>query len=149
MSNVRQELAWGEAQEEAVLRRWTKLSRYGKGAARFLRTGELDQYDFLVLAKSGLPLCFVEVKVRRVKFGLYGDVLAPWSKHTFARAASKHQLPFLLVTEYACNALVEVDLTVQPASRRNVARRDRPGTAPIPHGLYAGDQLVVLAGASE
>jgi hypothetical protein len=144
MTDVRTELAWGEAQEERVLNRWARLSKHAKGGARFLRTAERDQYDFLVLDKSGLPLCFVEIKSRRVSFGLYGDVLTPWSKHSYAKKAAKHALPFILVTEYACGTLVEVDLTVKPRSQKNVARRDRPGTPPIKHGLYSGDQLLVL-----
>lgn len=144
MSNVRTELKWGEAQEERVLQRWSRLSPHAKGAARFLRTAETDPYDFLVISKTGLPLCFVEIKSRRVAFGLYGDVLTPWSKHLYAKRALKHALPFVLVTEYACGTLVEVDLTVKPRTAKSVARRDRPGTDPIKHGLYAGDQLAVL-----
>lgn len=149
MGNVRRELAWGEAHESAVLKRWVKLSPHARGAKRFLRTEELDQYDFLVLDGLGVPLCFVEIKVRRTDLAKYGDVLTPWSKHTFAKKLARHQLPFLLVTQYACGSLVEVDLTGKPAVKKQVARRDRPGMKPVPHGLYQGTQLTVLAGVDD
>lgn len=140
-----EEIAWGEAQEREVVQRWVELSATGKLAKRFVKSLEFDPYDVLVLGDRGMPLCALEVKVRRVKLGEYGDVMAPMRKFEFAVAMRALGFPYLLATQYACGSLVEVDLSLSPAEVKSIARRDRPGMKPVPHGFWKGDQLVRLA----
>ena len=139
-----EEVNFGEAQERAVATLWTKISPTGKQARRFVKTEDFDPYDVLVIAEKGLPLCALEIKVRRVAWGEYGDVLTPLKKHLFALELKERGLPYLLVTQYACGTLVEVDLSQRPKQERFVARRDRPGMNPVAHGLWKGSQVVVL-----
>ena len=143
-----EEVNWGEAQELDVVRRWAQLSEFGKQAKRYVKSLEFDPYDVLVLAQMGVPLCALEVKVRRSAFGKYGDVLAPMKKFEFAVQMRSLGFPYLLVTQYACGTLVEVDLSEAPVESRPIARRDRPGMTPVPHGLWKDSQLRMLAGAS-
>ena len=139
-----EEVNWGEAQELDVVKRWVSLSEYGARAHRFVKSLDFDPYDVLVLAEKGLPLCALEVKVRRVSFGDYGDVLTPLKKHEFALSLKEMRIPYLLVTQYACGTLVEVDLSEPPKDSRPIARRDRPGMNPVWHGMWKGKQLRVL-----
>lgn len=140
-----EEVAWGESQEAKVVTRWVELSPTGKWARRFVKSLEFDPYDVLVLGEKGVPVCALEVKVRRVKFADYGDVMAPMRKFEFALAMRELGFPYLLVTEYACGSLVEVDLSQSPGEVRPIARRDRPGMKPVDHGFWGGEQLVRLA----
>jgi len=137
---------WGESQERDVVQRWVELSPIGRLAHRFVKCLDFDPYDVLVLADKGLPLCALEVKVRRVEFGEYGDVLTPLKKHEFALSMKEMRIPYLLVTQYACGTLVEVDLGDAPKQTKPIARRDRPGMTPVMHGLWRGKQLRVLSG---
>lgn len=139
-----EEVAWGEAQELDVVRLWVKHSELGPDAKRFVKSLDFDPYDVLVLADKGLPLCALEVKVRRVKFGEYGDVLTPLKKHEFALQLLEMNIPYLLVTLYACGTIVEVNLGDAPLETKPVSRRDRPGMTPVMHGLWKGHQLDVL-----
>lgn len=143
-----EEVAWGEAQELDVVKRWSVLSEFGREARRYVKSLDYDPYDVLVLADKGLPLCALEVKVRRSPFGKYGDVLTPMKKHEFAVQMGDLGFPYLLVTQYACGTLVEVDLSETPADSRPIARRDRPGMTPVLHGFWKGSQLRMLAVAS-
>ena len=137
------EVEWGESQEAEVVARWTRASDTGKLAHRFVKSLKMDPYDVLVLQERGMPLCALEVKVRRVEFGEYGDVLTPLKKHEFALQMATLGFPYLLVTQYACGTLVEVDLSKAPKETRAIARRDRPGMTPVLHGLWRGKQLRV------
>jgi hypothetical protein len=139
-----EEVNWGEAQEIEVVKLWSQRSELGTRAHRFVKSLDFDPYDVLVLAEQGLPLCALEVKVRRVSFGDYGDVMSPLKKREAALAFKALGIPFVLVTLYACGTIVEVDLASEPAQVVNVARRDRPGTKPIPHGLWKDESLTVL-----
>ena len=139
-----EEIAWGEGQERDVVALWVRRSPIGRKARRFVKSLEFDPYDVLVLAEKGLPLCALEVKVRRVAFGEYGDVMAPMRKHEFGISMQALGFPFLLVTYYACGTLVEVDLSENPETVRPIARRDRPGMTPVKHGLWSGSQLRVF-----
>lgn len=143
-----EEVNWGEAQELDVVKLWVERSELGAQAHRFVKSLDFDPYDVFVLAEKGLPLCALEVKVRRVAFGDYGDVMTPLKKHEFALSLRQMRLPYLLVTLYACGTLVEVDLTESPKESRAIARRDRPGMTPVMHGLWKGKQLRVLRGAA-
>lgn len=143
-----EEVSWGERQEIEVAKRWKQLSVVGRRCFRPVKSLEFDPYDFLILARKGVPVCCLEVKVRRSPFGKYGDVLAPLKKHEFAVQMADLGFPYYLVTEYACGTLIEVNLSLPPAETREIARRDRPGMKPVPHGLWKGDQVLVLAGAS-
>lgn len=139
-----EEVNFGESQERAVATLWTKISSTGKQAERFVKSGSFDPYDVLVIGARGVPLCVLEIKVRRVEWGTYGDILAPLKKHLFALELKERGLPYLLVTHYACGTLVEVDLSEHPKEEKAVARRDRPGMTPVMHGLWKGDQVKVL-----
>lgn len=138
------EVVWGESAEEAVVQRWLPLSLYAKGARRVVKSSHYDDYDFFLLSKQGLPVVFVEIKVRRTKFALYGDAIFPHRKHDFAKRLAAFKIPFIGVTQYGCGTLVEVDLRVLPAIRKDVVRRDRPGMEPVSHAFYAKEQLAVL-----
>ena len=109
---------------------------------------DFDPYDVLGKAERGVPLCALEVKVRRVPWGEYGDVLPPLKKHEFALSLKQMRLPYLLVTLYSDGTLVEVDLGDAPKQTKPIARRDRPGMNPVMHGLWKGKQVRVLRGAS-
>ena len=141
-----EEIAWGEGQERAVVTQWVRVSPIGRKARRFVKSLEFDPYDVLVLADKGMPLCALEVKVRRVAFGEYGDVMAPMRKHEFGIAMRALGFPFLLVTAYACGTLVEVDLSESPIEVKPIARRDRPGMTPVKHGFWQGPQLRIFPG---
>ena len=143
-----EEVIWGEAQELDVVKRWAGLSETGREAKRYVKSLDYDPYDVFVMGDKGLPICVLEVKVRRVEFGKYGDVLTPLKKHEFALALREMRIPYLLVTQYACGTLIEVDLAQKPSRTQKIARRDRPGMTPVAHGLWKGKQLVVLAGVS-
>lgn len=143
---IEDEVAWGEGWELVILRRWLACSRYAEGAARWVGSDGFDDYDFLVLDARGVVLCYAEVKRRRTALAKYGDALFPIRKHEFALLVAEQNVPFVGVTEYGCGALTEVNLTEPPAKRKDIARRDRPGMTPVPHGLYSKAQLVVLDG---
>ena len=142
-----EEIAWGEGQERAVVTQWVRVSPIGRKARRFVKSLDFDPYDVLVLAEKGMPLCALEVKVRRVQFGEYGDVMAPMRKHEFGAAMKALGFPFLLITRYADGTLVEVDLSESPGEVRPIARRDRPGMTPVSHGFWKGPQLRVFEAA--
>lgn len=135
------EVAFGTAEELPILQRWMKLA--GIEASRVIRSRDFDDYDFLILTKTGMPLCYVEVKNRRTPLSKYGDAIAPIRKHHFAvELRDRFRIPFLLVTQYP-DALVEVDLADEPAQQKDVTRHDRPGTS-VSHGHWEGEQLTVL-----
>jgi hypothetical protein len=145
--SFQREVSYGVALEEGILNRWATVSELGRRARGFLRAGEYDDFDFVVFGTDGLVIAYVEVKRRRVRLADYGDALFPARKHAFAlRATRDHAIPVLGVVEYACGNLVVVDLAQKPAQRRDIARRDRPGQAPIPHVLYAREQMEVVDG---
>lgn len=144
--DITAELNFGENREVAILKRWSQLSEYGHKAKLLFKTPSYAAFDFLMLNSKGLPLAYLEVKQRRTPFVKYGDAMCPISKVQAAKACYvEYGIPALLVTEYGCGSLVEVLLTADPALRRDVARRDRPGMKPVPHGLYSREQLTVLA----
>jgi hypothetical protein len=148
MSNrvsIEREVAWGESREGAVAKRWLELSPLGKMAVRVVKSSDYDDFDFYVFSKNGVPLVWLETKVRTIKFGLYGDAMFPKRKHDYAvMMKTMYKIPVFAVTEYSCGALVQVDLTLPPAEIKNVTRKDRPGKA-IPHVFYKDSQMLVLA----
>lgn len=142
------EVAFGETAEAGIVKRWLALSQHGKGAQRLIKTGDFDPYDFFLFGKRSIPICAIEVKKRRTSFTRYGDLMVPITKHEFAIELQElFNLPFICVTEYGDGALVEVDLSQEPSERRDVKRHDRPRMTPVPHGLYKGSKLNVLARA--
>lgn len=144
--DITAELEFGENKEVAILRRWTELSSFAKKAKTLVKTPSYAAFDFLMLDSKGLPLAYLEVKRRRTALIKYGDAMCPISKVQAAKAVyAEFSIPSFLITEYGCGSLIEVALTVQPAQRRDVARRDRPGMKPVPHGLYTLEQMTVLA----
>ena len=143
-----EEVMWGESQERDIVQLWVEHSSIGRRAHRFVKSLEFDPYDVLVIADKGLPLCALEIKARRIPWGEYGDVLTPLKKHEFALAMRELGLPYLLVTLYADGTLVEVDLSEKPQQTKCFARRDRPGSDPVWHGMWKGKQVRVLRGAS-
>ena len=145
IANIQAEVAWGESRELGVLRRWLKHSMFAHGAAGLIKSPDFGQYDFLIFDKHGLPLCVVEVKLRRVKFSQYGDALFPYGKHLFAKRVDDFNIPCIGVVEWACGTLGEVDLTKRPAKTEHITRRDRPGSAGAKHGLWSKRQITVLA----
>ena len=144
--DISAELNFGENKEARVLKRWADLSPNGNKAKLLFKTPSYASFDYLMLGTKGLPLAYLEVKVRRTGLRKYGDAMVPISKINAAKACyAEFGIPVFLVTEYSCGSLIEVSLTSDPALRRDVARRDRPGMKPVPHGLYTLDQLTVLA----
>ena len=139
--SIQRELAYGQTDEENILRRWAPLTQLLRGAERFVKGAEFDPYDFFVFGKKGLPFGTVDTKRRRVPITEYGDVMVPQSKCDFARRVG---LMSVLVTEYGCGSLVELDLRLEPSEVRNITRRDRPGMKPVPHAIFLLDQAVVL-----
>jgi len=143
------EVDYGLDKEEAILRRWCSLSPDAKDARGFLKGGTFDDFDFVIFDKWGVVSCYLEVKSRRKKLSSFGDAMAPIRKHRFATYVLKQRLTaVLMVTEYACGSLVQVNLADKPASQRDIARRDRPKMKPVPHGFWAEGQMTVLAGAN-
>ena len=139
------EVEWGEASEEKILRRWVKLSAFSKEAKGYHKTPAFCDFDFYVYDEAGFIICYVEVKRRRTEFSKYGDAMFPMRKHKRARqSAVKFNLPVIGVTEYGCGALVEVNLGKEPARKKDVSRRDRPGMRPVPHAFYTKRQLTLL-----
>ena len=136
------EVAWGEGEELRVLNRWLEIRRVNK-RCRVIRSRQTDDFDFLILSSTGMPLCYVEVKVRRRPLSAFKDAIAPVRKHEYAKNLAKlNRIPFVMVVEYP-DALVQVDLAAEPASIRNLKRTDRPRA--VPHAFWSGDQLEVLA----
>jgi hypothetical protein len=138
-----EEVDWGVGQEERVYLAWCERSWLGKQAKRAVKTEEFDPYDVLVFGENAIPLCALEIKVRRVEWGDYGDVMAPIKKHEHALALKERGIPFVLITQYACGTIVQVDLSRGPSKRKMVARRDRPGMKPVEHGLWSGSAVRV------
>lgn len=140
-ASIRRELEYGGTDETNILKRWAALTRLLAGAERFVKGAEFDPYDFFVFGSKGMPFGTVDTKRRRVPIGKYGDVMVPLSKHEFALRIG---LCSVLVTEYGCGSLVELDLRLEPNEVRPVSRRDRPGMKPVPHAIYLLDQAEVL-----
>lgn len=139
------EVNFGEEQERLIVKRWAKLSRHARRGVQYVKGSQKAHYDFLVLDRDGLPVCYVEVKKRRSALSQFGDCILPVFKLKFAASArSKHAIPTFAVTEYGCGALVEVDLSVKPAKREYLERRDRPGQG-SEHAFYTSEQFTVLA----
>jgi hypothetical protein len=142
----RMEVDWGESQEAVVLKRWIATSSFARPGARIVASEKFDDFDRIVFDKIGLPIAYLEIKVRRSPFTRFGDAIFPARKHKFARQLRVYNLPFVAVTQYGCGTLVEVDLSQEPDGRRAIARRDRPGMTPVPHVLYDRESLTVLEG---
>lgn len=139
------EMAYGETSEVRIIRRWGAKSKLAKKAKLLVKTPSFAVLDFLALDAQGLPVAWLEVKRRRTALLKYGDAICPWKKHTAAvKLRERFDLPTLLVTEYGCGSLVEVDLASLPAEKKAVTRRDRPGDKPVMHALYTLDQLTIL-----
>lgn len=139
------EVAFGEGQEKAVLRRWMAAKGIDPDSVRVIKSRAFQDWDWLLLDGEGFPLCYVEIKVRRQALATFGDAIAPWRKHEAARKLARREIAFVMVTEYP-DALVQLDLAESPADKRNIRRRDRPGTSPVLHGLWAASQFEVLEG---
>lgn len=143
------EVNWGEAQEEPIFVRWRDLSPNARGAAWAMPGPKYSDWDRLVFDSDSSPVCYLEIKRRRVEFAKFGDVLLPERKVKFCvKEGAAHRLPFFLVTEYSCGSLVEVDLSQEPDQRVLIARRDRPGQKRVAHVLYEGKKLRLLEGPS-
>ena len=136
------EVAWGEAAELDILRRWMRVAELD-GCEVIQSQGYAD-HDFLLLAKTGMPVAYVEVKKRRTLFAKYKDSICPVRKHHLGAALwSKHKIPFLLVTEHP-DALIEVDLAQKPTAQKPLGRHDRPDEPAPMHAFYAGDLITIL-----
>ena len=141
----RDEVAFGLAHEERIAYRWLNTVQDPVGSS-LLKAGEFADFDFYVINGAGLVHAYLEVKLRRKPLASFGDVMMPLRKHNTAlKAKELGNIPFLAVTEYACGALVEVDVSQTPTSTRNIRRRDRPGSPPVPHAFYGADKMRVLA----
>jgi len=141
----RMEVDWGESQEARVLRRWIDTSSYARAGARIVASEKFDDFDRIVFDRRGLPIAYLEIKVRRSPFTRFGDAIFPERKHKFARDLRVYNLPFVAVTEYGCGTLVEVDLSQQPDATRLIKRQDRERA--VMHVFYDRDSLTVLEGA--
>jgi len=139
------EVDWGESQEARVLRRWCDTSSFARPGARIVASEKFDDFDRIVFDRRGLPVAYLEIKVRRSPFSRFGDAIFPARKHKFARDLRVYNLPFVAVTEYGCGTLVEVDLSQEPDRKDFIKRRDR--SEAVPHVFYDRDSLTVLEGA--
>lgn len=139
------EVTFGESQEHTVLRRWMLLREIDPKTVRVIKSRAFQDWDFLLLDSEGFPLAYIEVKVRRKPLSAFGDAIAPIRKHEAAVYLQERRIRFLMVTQYP-DALVQLDLAEEPEQRRSIRRKDRPGTAAIPHGLWAASQFEVLDG---
>lgn len=139
------EVDWGESQEARVLKRWIETSTYARSGARVVASNKFDDFDRIVFDRRGLPVAYLEIKVRRSPFARFGDAIFPERKHKFARELRVFNLPFVSVTEYGCGTLVEVDLSQQPDRTGFIKRRDRDNA--VPHVFYERESLTVLEGA--
>jgi hypothetical protein len=138
-----EEVEWGEEREGAVLRRWVKASPLCIRADRIIRSRPTQDFDYVVFDDKGLPIAYVEIKVRRIAFGDFGDAVAPIRKHEYAEKLwRRHRFPMLMIVAYACGTLVQVNLHEPPAQRRDIKRRDRPNA--VPHGIWKHDQVKVV-----
>jgi hypothetical protein len=136
------EVEFGTSLERRVLDRW--LEQSNRNPSVVFNSGQYHDFDFGMLDSKGYPLAWVEVKVRRRKFGEYKDAMFPYRKHEFAkRLFDVYTVPCYGITLYACGTLIEVDLVGAPNSVSDVKRRDRPNSDPVPHGFYRGEQLVI------
>ena len=137
------EVRWGEGEESPILRRWMAASPRVRGADRVIRSRPAQDWDYLALDRRGIPIAYIEIKKRRIALAEFGDAMCPIRKHELARDIHRVcRLPFVMVVSYACGTLVEIDLLEPPAERRDVKRHDRDKH--VPHGLWKGDQLVVI-----
>lgn len=139
------EVTFGESQEQSVLRRWMDLRGIDPKAVRVIKGRQFSDWDYFLLDSEGYPLCYVEIKVRRKPLATFGDAIAPWRKHEKAVWLAERKIAFWMLTEYP-DALVQLDLAEEPAQRRNIRRRDRPGTPAVPHGLWSADQFEIVDG---
>ena len=145
MNSRLEEVKWGEAQEMDVLKRWLRISPAVSLDGRVIKSRQAQDWDYLVLDEKGYPVAYVEIKVRRVRLAEFGDAVAPIRKHEMAVSMKRrHNVPMLMVVQYACGTLVECDLAVSPKERRPLQRRDRTHQAPVLHGFWMGDQLTVV-----
>ena len=143
--SVEREVAWGESREGAVVKRWLDLSAVAEKCERVIKSSAYDDFDFYCFKKNGGPLAWLEIKVRTIDFGVYGDAMFPRRKHEYAkRMWAAHKIPVYAVTEYACGTLVELDLLATPTAARDIRRKDRPGDKPVPHVFYSESQMLVL-----
>lgn len=142
-----EEVKWGEDQEIPVLRRWMKASPRCADADRIVKSRPMQDFDYVVFDKVGMPVAYVEIKVRRVAFGAFGDAVAPIRKFEYAHKLwRRHKVPMVMVVAYSCGTLVEVNLAEPPAERKSLKRHDRPHA--VLHGLWKGAQLSVVPEAA-
>lgn len=139
------EVGFGEACEDPILLQWAEFSPSAADIRGYLKAGQYDDFDFVIFGKSGLVVCYLEIKQRRIKFGQYGDVMFPLRKHKLALDLKRKEVLFLAVTRYACGTVIEVDLSAIPTKKADVTRRDRPGETK-PHVFYSGRKLRQLVG---
>lgn len=137
------EVNFGLEAELPILRGWARVSPYARGVARWTKSTQYADYDFIGWSKDGIPFVFVEVKERRSCWGDYDDVIFPRRKHRFARRLSHFNIALLGVTRYSCGTLVEVNLQDEPDEQRLITRRDRPNS-PVWHVIYPLDALTVF-----
>lgn len=147
--NFGDEVYWGVSKEVSVLKRWADNAPSAFNARGFVKSGPMDDFDFVIFSKTGLVLCYLEIKCRRTPFKTFGDAIFPLRKHEFAvNAAQEQNIPVLAITQYGDGTLVEVNLATEPAKRAKIERRDRPGDA-VDHVFYAKEQLTVLIEAGD
>lgn len=101
--------------------------------------------DWMV-AVEGKLVAAVEVKARRIESTKYEDTLVAWAKYDAAKGLRKH---FKVRT--ACLIIFSDRagyfwLDEMPNGRRQIARKDRPGSAPVEHGLYLHERFTWVDG---
>jgi hypothetical protein len=142
-----EEVKWGEDQEIPVLRRWMRASPRCADADRIVKSRPMQDFDYVVFDKVGMPVAYVEIKVRRIVFGAFGDAVAPIRKHEYAyKLHRRHKIPMVMVVAYACGTLIEVDLATPPRDRVSLKRRDRPHA--VLHGVWKDEQLALVPEAA-
>lgn len=110
-----------------------------------IEAAEYSDIDWMV-AVEGKLVAAVEVKARRIESTKYEDTLVAWAKYDAARGLRKH---FKVRT--AC--LVAFSdragffwLDELPNGRRQIVRRDRPGSPPVEHALYLHERFTWVDG---
>lgn len=126
-----------------MLRRWMAASPRCAGGERVIKSRPMQDFDYVVFDGAGMPVAYVEIKVRRVSFGAFGDAVAPIRKHEYAHKLwRRHHVPMVMVVAYACGTLLEVNLAEPPRERKTLKRKDRPHG--VLHGIWKDTQLATI-----
>lgn len=147
MSSKADEVAWGTSAEARIIDRWVRTSPSAKKlkVRHTMKLGSHADFDFILFNAEWMACGYAEVKRRRSRLDRFGDCIFPKRKIDLAhKNYAAHRLPVFGVTEYGCGALVEVFICQPPYEHIDIRRHDRPGTDPVPHCVFAKQQVKVV-----